>query len=521
MRIRRGDPWLTLASATLGAVMVGLNGSVVAIGLPTISRDLHASFSDLQWISNAYLLALAASLIIGGKLGDRFGRRVVFMIGVVGFAGVSVGCGLVGSIGGLIAFRGAQGLLGALLVPNTIALLRAAFPPEKLNTAIGIWGGASAVSVAAGPIVGGLLVQHASWEWVFYINVPVGLVALGIGLLVLSESREPGGSSFDPPGIAALAVGLFCVIYGIIKAETWGWGSARNLALIIGGLAVLGLFVLIEARVSRPLVPLGLFKSRVLSVSAIVLILTFLALFGTLFYLTLYLQNVHGYSPVQAGIRQLPMSAMFVLSAPLGGFLNERFGPRVAIPPAMLLVGLGVLSFTRLTAHSDFVHLWPGLIATGFGVGIVAVAAADGIVAGAPVEEGGIAGGITTTSQQLGGVLGTGLLGSLLASRVASSLFGHLVGAGVPVRAADAIAASANVKQLVGQGIAPPIPGASGVGLRAIVLGSHQAFISGLHTAMLVAACGAFLAAGLGLLLRSKPSTAPAAAGVAPAAATA
>src|SRR5271156_1174144 len=234
----RGNKWWTLASVTLGLIMVGLEGTSIAIALPSISRDLHTSFSQLQWVTNAYLLVLAVSLVVAGKLGDRYGRRLVYMIGVVGFAATSVACGQIGSIGGLIAFRAIQGLFGALLVPNTIALLRASFPPEELNTAIGIWGGASAVSVAAGPIVGGLLVQHASWEWVFYINVPVGLVALGIGLLVLSESREPGASSFDPPGAAALALGLFCVIYGIIKAETWGWGTARTLALILGGIAV-------------------------------------------------------------------------------------------------------------------------------------------------------------------------------------------------------------------------------------------------------------------------------------------
>jgi len=505
MRIQR--PWLTLVSVTLGLMMVGLNGTIVAIALPSIARHLHASFSDLQWVTNAYLLAVAVTVVIGGQLGDRFGRRLIFLIGVVGFALASVACGLTGSIEGLIAFRAVQGLFGALLLPSTISLLRAAFPPEQLNTALGIWGGGSAISVAAGPIVGGLLVQHVSWQWVFYVNVPVGIVALAIGALVLVESRDPNGSTFDPPGILTLAIGLFAVIFGIIEAGSWGWTSGRTLGCIIGGVAVLGLFVLTENRVKAPLIPLKLFRSSILSVSAVVLLLSFLALFATLFFLTLYLQNVVGYSPVDAGVRLLALSALFMVSAPIGGVLNQRFGPRLLMPFSMLLVGAGILSFTRISASSSYLHLWPGLVATGLGIGMVTVCASDGIVAGTPVDEAGIAGGITATAQELGAVIGTSLLGTLLASRASSSLVAKLVGAGIPSAAARELANNGTVKKLVGQGIAPPVPGLPKPALQAVAVGAHNAFVSGLHLAMLLAACACFLAVLVSLVFLSfKPN---------------
>jgi EmrB/QacA subfamily drug resistance transporter len=439
------------------------------------------------------------------------------MIGMVGFAGSSAGCGLVGSTTGLIAFRALQGIFGALLLPNTLALLRSAFPPRRLNMAVGIWGGASAISIAAGPIVGGLLVQHVSWQSVFYINVPIALIALAVALVVVSESRDPAGSRFDPPGIAALAAGLLCVVYAIIKAETWGWGSGRTLGLLFGGAAILGAFVLIESRVRAPLLPLRLFRSRALSISTVVQVLGFFALFGQLIYVTLYLQNVHGFSPVQAGVRELPLTAIFMVSAPLGGLLNEHFGPRAAIVPAMLLVGLGLLSFLGLKPDSSYIHLWPGFAAVGLGFGVATVTASDEIVAGAPVDQAGIAGGITSTAQQLGGVIGTGLLGSLLASRVASTLGGHLTAAGVPAGTAHALSANHNVTQLVAQGVAPPVRGISAAASHAVAAGSHQAFVSGLHTAMLVTACACFVASGLGLLLSARKQSQPAGTSLEPA----
>ena len=215
----RGNPWWTLAAVSIGVIMVGLDASVVAIANPHIAADLHASLPDLQWITNAYMLALAALLVFGGKLGDRFGRRKVFFIGVVGFAAASIGIGLAGTVAGVIALRTLQGVFGALLMPATLAIIRSTFPPEKLNTAVGIWGAASGVSIAAGPIVGGLLVEHVNWESVFYINAPIAVAAVLIGALAIVESRSGQGHRMDVPGIATLSGGLFLVVFGQNKAQ--------------------------------------------------------------------------------------------------------------------------------------------------------------------------------------------------------------------------------------------------------------------------------------------------------------
>src|SRR6478735_4691333 len=269
----RGNPWWTLAAVSTGVIMVGLDASVVAIANPHIAADLHASLADLQWITNAYMLALAALLIFGGKLGDRFGRRRIFFIGVIGFALASVGIGLIGSVAGVIALRAVQGVFGALLMPSTLAIIRGAFPAEKLNTAVGIWGAASGVSIAAGPIVGGLLVEHVSWESVFYINAPIAVVALLLGALAIEESRSNHTDRMDVPGIATLSGGLFLIVFGLIKASSWGWLASQTIGVIIAGAVALAVFVLIELRTAEPLLPMRLFTNRSLTIGTAVVVI--------------------------------------------------------------------------------------------------------------------------------------------------------------------------------------------------------------------------------------------------------
>jgi EmrB/QacA subfamily drug resistance transporter len=504
-RPTRGHPGWTLVAVALGVMMVGLDGTVVSIANPYIARSLHGSLPDLQWVTNAYLLVLAVLLIPMGYLGDRFGRKKVFLVGVAGFALMSLSVGLVGSIAGVIAFRALQGAFGAMLMPNSLAIIRKTFPPEKLNGAVGIWGGATAISVAAGPIIGGLLVQHVSWESVFYVNVPVGLVALVIGGLLLAESRVEALGRFDSVGLGLLGVGLFGIVFGLIKASAWGWTDARTLALLAGGVGVLALFALVETKIAEPLLPMRLFRRRSITFGTITVLLGFFALFGVLFFVTLYLQNVHGYDPVQAGVHMLPLTAVFVVASPLGGVLNQRFGPRLVVPVGMLMVGVGLLLLLSLQPESSYIHLWPAFVLVGTGVGMVIVASSDAIVANAPEDDAGVAGGLQSTALQLGGVLGTSILGSILVTRVGSMLLGSLVGAGVPSQVASQLRPATG---LVAQGAAPHVAGAPAALQRAITAGAHHAFMSGLHIAILVAAVAAFAAAALGLLLqRSEAST--------------
>ncbi|MBC9714734.1 MFS transporter [Streptomyces sp. TRM66268-LWL] len=494
----RANPWLTLAAVAFGLFMVGLDGSVVSIANPEIGRDLGASTTDLQWVTNSYLLALAAALILGGKLGDRFGRRTFYLVGVAGFTLSSVAIGLAGSIEGVIAFRAVQGFFGALLMPNTLALLRAVFPPRKFGMAVGIWAMVSSVSTALGPIVGGLLVEHVNWESVFYINAPIGIVALVFSALVLPQSKNADAAheKFDLLGVVLLALGLLAVVFGVVKGETWGWTSAGTLSSIGAGLVVLLLFGWWESRVASPLLPMRLFRNRALTIGTFITALNFFVLLGVIFFVMIYLQNVRGLSPVEAGVRTLPLSLASVVASPLGAALTDRHGPRLTMPLGMALQAVACFAMLAWDTDSSSVVMWPPFVALGLGVGMVMASSSDAIVGNAPVEDGGVAGGLQATALQIGGALGTSVLVSLISSRVGSTLPGELTTAQVPARMAESLS---EAKDAVAMGIAPVSGDMPRQLKEAVVHGSHQAFMNGVHSAVLTAGAlcviGALLAA--------------------------
>jgi EmrB/QacA subfamily drug resistance transporter len=497
----RANPWLTLTAVAFGLFMVGLDGSVVSIANPEIGRDLNASTADLQWVTNSYLLALAAALILGGKLGDRLGRRTFYLIGVAGFTAASVAIGLAGSIEGVIAFRAVQGFFGALLMPNTLGLLRAVFPPRKFGMAVGIWAMVSSVSTALGPIVGGLLVQHVNWESVFYINAPIGVIALVYSALVLPQSKNTAaaGEKFDIPGVVLLAAGLLAVVFGVVKGETWGWTSAGTLGAIGAGLAVLLVFGWYETRAAHPLLPMRLFRNPALTVGTVITALNFFVLLGTIFFVMLYLQNVRGFSPVEAGVRTLPLSLASVLASPLGAALTERFGARFTMPLGMLLQAAAMFTMLTWSADSSYATMWPPFLAMGLGVGMVMAASSEAVVGNAPVKDGGVAGGLQATALQIGGALGTSVLVSVISGRVGSTLTGELTDAGVPAQTAHGLG---EAKDAVAMGVAPVSDGMPAQLRAAVAEGSHAAFMNGVHTAVLatgvLAVLGA-LAAAIGV----------------------
>ncbi|ACU54361.1 drug resistance transporter, EmrB/QacA subfamily [Acidimicrobium ferrooxidans DSM 10331] len=498
-RTIRANPWWALASVAFGVIMVGLDATVVAIANPFIARDLHANLADLQWVTNAYLLTTAVLLIPAGKLADRIGRRATFLVGMLGFAAASAGVGLAGSIGWVIAFRAIQGGFGALIMPSTLAILRASFPVERLNTAIGIWGASSGLAIAGGPIVAGLLVQNVSWQSVFYLNVPVGAIGILLGLFVLAESREQEPDRLDAPGTIVLAGTLFSLVFGLIKAQSWGWLAGRT--WIFFGLAIVGavIFVFVEGRARFPLVPLGMFGRRQVSLSAVVVILSFFAFFGVVFFVALYLQEVHGYSPVAAGVRVLPLTASFVVGAPLGAALNGRFGPRVPVGIGMAAIAVGLALLTTLGVSSSYlVHLALPFVIVGLGIGLVMPTTSDTIVANVPEAEAGVAGGVQSTAVQIGGLLGTAVLGSVLSNRVGSVLISKLEAAGVPGVVATRLGPA---RPLIAEGLAPRIPQVPALVQTAVTNGSHAAFMSGLHVAMIVAIGVAIVGAIVGLAL--------------------
>jgi EmrB/QacA subfamily drug resistance transporter len=503
-----GHPWLTLVAVSLGVMMVGLDATVVSIANPAIAADLGADLSGLQWVTNAYLLALAVTLIPAGKIADRFGRRATFLVGIVGFGVASVAVGLSPSLGWVIAFRVLQGFAGALLQPASLAILRNTFPADKLNAAIGIWGATVGISIAGGPIVGGLLVENVNWESVFFLNAPLGLIALVMSLWVIRESRGEGPQgSFDVPGVALLSGSLFALVWGLIKAGTYGFTDALPLWSFAAAAVLMVLFVANALRVEHPLLPLGLFRSASLSAATALIVLGFFAMFGTIFFITLYLQQVHGMSPVDAGVRMLPMTGVFIIASPIAGALTQRFGPRLPLMLGMAITAVAMFGLSRLSVDASYNAIWPWFVLIGTAFGMVIVAGTEAIVGNAPAHLAGVAGGLQQTASQLGGVLGTSVLGTILSTRVGDAFVGRLTDAGVPAKTADQLSAATGA---VSQGVAPVPANADPRLADAITGAAHQAFMDGFHTSMSVAAAVALAATFIALTVRRGNSPADA-----------
>ncbi|MEU0966980.1 MFS transporter [Streptomyces sp. NPDC005917] len=496
----RGHPWFTLITVAVGVMMVALDGTIVAIANPAIQKDLGATFAQVQWITNGYFLALAVSLITAGKLGDRFGHRQTFLIGVVGFAAASGAIGLSDSIGLVVTFRVFQGLFGALLMPAALGLLRATFPAEKLNMAIGIWGMVIGASTAGGPILGGVLVQHVSWQSVFFINVPVGLLALVLGVLILLDHRaENAPRSFDLLGIALLSGAMFCLVWALIKAPTWGWGDGKTWTFIAVSVLGFALFSFWETRVKEPLIPLALFRSVPLSAGVVLMVLMAIAFMGGLFFVTFYLQNVHGMDPVDAGLHLLPLTGMMIVGSPLAGAAITKLGPRIPLAGGMAATAIAMYGMSTLKADtgSAAMSIWFALL--GFGLAPVMVGATEVIVGNAAMELSGVAGGLQQAAMQIGGSLGTAVLGAVMASKVDSDLPGNWADAGLPKLTSAQLAQASEAVQV---GVAPVAKGTPEAIAAKISGVAHDTFISGMSLASLVAAGVAAVAILVALLTK-------------------
>lgn len=500
----RGNPALTLVAVALGVMMVGIDGTIVAVANPAIQKDLHASLADIQWVTNGYLLALAVMLITVGKIGDRFGHKKIFLTGVVGFAATSAAVGLSGSIAGsiglVIAFRVAQGAFGAMLQPTALALLRRNFPAEKLNMAIGIWGAVIGASTAAGPIVGGLLVQHVNWEACFYVNVPVGLIALAVGLMVIRETEpSPAARSFDIPGIALLTVFLFTLIWALIKGASYGWGSGREIAFLAVAAAALVLFVLRESHTAQPLLPLRLFRSVPLSAGVVLVLTLMFALFGAMFFMTFFLENTRGLGAVATGVRLLPLTGMLIFASPLSGLLITKIGPRIPMVGGMLLAAAALFGLSKIGLASSLNDTIIWFLLLGLGLSPVIVGATDVIVGNAPVELAGVAGGLQSTAMQVGGTIGTAALGAIMSVRVDNLLPARWAAAHLPPVTPTELA---GLKELTTVGAAPPAAGIPAHLYSAIAYVTHSTFISGMNAAFLAASIVALGGAAVALLTR-------------------
>jgi EmrB/QacA subfamily drug resistance transporter len=358
-------------------------------------------------------------MLTGGKLADHYGRRLIFVVGLTIFTLASLGCGLAESGDMLIAARVVQGMGAALMNPATLSIISATFPPEQRGTAIGIWAGVSALALAIGPLVGGLITQHLDWSWIFFVNVPVGILAVGASFLVIEETRDMSEErALDLPGQLAGGLGLFALTYALIEANNFGWTSARIMgAFAVAAVALLA-FVWLEHVQRVPMLDLGLFRNRTFAGANSVILLVALAMFGVFFFVSLYMQNVLGFSAVETGAAFLPMTVLIILIAPLAGRVTDRIGSRSLMTTGMVLVALQLLWFSRLGVNETFVDLLPGLLVGGVGMALVMTPSAAAAVRSVPVDQAGVGSAVLNAFRQVGGSLGIAVIGAIIAAEV-------------------------------------------------------------------------------------------------------
>ena len=401
--------WALLLTG-IGLFMVTLDNLVVTTALPVIRVDLGASVETLGGVVNAYTLAFAVLLLTGAALGDRFGRRRVFATGLVIFAVASAGCALAPSIEWLIFFRGLQGLGAAPVLPLSLTLLADAFPPGKRGLAIGIWSGISGLAVAAGPVVGGAIVDGISWHWIFWINVPIGIVAAALAMWKLRESYGPD-TGLDLAGMVLAGAGVFGIVYGIVRGNEAGWGSPEILGTLIGGVVFLGLFLWWESRAAHPMLPLHFFRNRGLNVANAASVCLYFGLFGAVFLLAQFLQTVQGDSPLEAGLKVLPWTIMPMFIAPLAGAFSDRIGAR-----PFMVAGLFIMSGAFLwmglviTPTISYLGLFGGFMLAGFGMSLVFAPVSNLLVQSVPEVDIGKASGTNNTVREVGGALGIAVM---------------------------------------------------------------------------------------------------------------
>jgi EmrB/QacA subfamily drug resistance transporter len=411
--------WWTLGAVALGLFMIMLDNTVVNVALPSIQRDLGIGLSELQWIVTGYALSFAALLLTGGKLADLLGRRLIFVVGLGIFTLSSLFCGLAETGDALIAWRIVQGVGAALMNPATLSIISATFPPQQRGMAIGIWAGVSALALAIGPLIGGLLTEHIDWSWIFFVNIPVGVLAIGASFLLIDESKDTSEEKrLDPPGLVSSGIGLFALTYGLIEANSYGWTSARIVGAFVLAAVALGVFVGLELHQRVPMMDLSLFRNSTFAGANTVMLLVALAMFGVFFFVSLYMQNILGFSAVQTGAAFLPMTILIMLTAPIAGKLSDRVGSRWLMTAGMVLVAIQLFYYSTLGVDEGFFDLLPGLLIGGVGMATVMAPTTAAVVGSVPVEKSGVGSAILNSMRQVGGALGIAVMGAIMAAQI-------------------------------------------------------------------------------------------------------
>jgi EmrB/QacA subfamily drug resistance transporter len=480
--------WRVLIVVCVAVFMLLLDITVVNVALPNIDKELHTSFTDLQWVVDAYALTLAATMLNAGSLGDLLGRKRVFLIAIALFTGASALCGAATSPLWLILARGAQGIGGAGMFAVSLAIISQEFHGRERGTAFGIWGATVGLAVAIGPLVGGALTTYAGWRWIFFVNVPIGVAVVAGGIRELHETRDETHGGFDLPGLVTLTAGLFALVIALLRGTDWGWSSGRIVGLFAAAAVLLATFAAIELRQPAPMFDLRLFKVPTFTGAQITAFVLSAGMFAQFLYIALYIENVLGYSPVAAGVRFLPLSLVSFVVAPIAGRLSERMPVRLLLGGGLAVVGVALLLMSGIKLGSGWTTLLAGFIVGGIGIGLVNAPLASTAVSVVEPRRAGMASGINNTFRQIGIATGIAALGAIFQSRIAS----HLAAAGVPSSLATSVSSTGNLPS------GGPFPSSDRAHFTPI---AHSAFIHGLNGILFAAAFVLFAGAILALLL--------------------
>jgi len=476
---RPGNPWGALAALCIGFFMILLDATIVSIAIPAMLRGLNASLNSVVWVTSVYLLTYAVPMLFTSRLGDRFGPKRVFLVGLVLFTLASLWCGLAGDVGTLIAARGVQGIGAALMTPQTLAFISFLFPPARRGAAMGVWGAIAGLATVAGPLLGGLLVDNLGWQWIFFVNVPVGVIAVVMTMILVPDWRPNTAHSFDVPGILLSGAGLLLLVFGLQNGQQydWGevWGGVTVLELIAGGVALLVAFAVWQRFNRRePLIPFRIFGNRNFSTGTLAAVTVGFTMTGMFFPIVIYFQTVLGLTPLQAGLLTAPMSLLSGVVAPFTGRLSDKVNAKFLLTFGLVALagGLAWISLQATPATPPLAMI-PALLLCGLGIGFIFSPMSTVTMGAVPRELTGSASGIYNTARQVGGVLGSAAVGVLLQARITASLTAST--AGLPAQVRDGIAGDTNL-----EGGTPPDLGAVPSGLRQQIT---DAIHSGLTTA--------------------------------------
>ncbi len=485
--------WWTLGVLCFSLLIIGMDNTILNVALPTIQRDLGASASQLQWIVDAYTIVYASILLTTGSLGDRFGRKGALSVGLVIFGVGSVASAFATTAGALIAFRALAGIGGALIMPATLSILTNVFPAEERGRAIGVWAGVSGIGIVVGPLAGGWLLEHFWWGSVFFINVPIVLVALAAGRVLVPTSKDPSAPRLDLAGTVLASGGLGALLYGIIEAPALGWGDQKVVTGFIVGAVLLAAFVAWEMRSDHPMLEVRFFRNPRFSAANIAVTLVFFAMFGSMYFLTQYLQYVLGYSAMSAGAALIPLAVVMMVAAPNSARLTTWFGTKLVVAGGLTIVAgaLALLSRAHVDSPYAFIAVVLGLL--GLGMSIAMAPATESIMGSLPKEKAGVGSAMNDTTRQVGGALGVAVLGSLTSASYHASMAGSPALAGLPAQAQaaahDSIGGAVTVGRL--------LPGSAGAQL---VHDASQSFVHAMTSTVVVGAAIALVGALVALL---------------------